>query len=184
MALKYFLCVLLSYNMLLYCASAAVHGHSVDNLERESDGSYRARDYEHYGDSGHNSEFDHEAILGATEYFIAFIMWRSRRLAREILQQLAQLIRNAIAVGARRDVANERIVYYGAAGIGLYLLLLHRECAGGRGVRQTESRGGQAASGAAAAQDGPERRPGNRPEGTQKLGFEIVHVSFYRICLY
>ncbi|XP_047042026.1 reticulocalbin-2 [Helicoverpa zea] len=65
MAFKYFLCVLLTYNMLLSCASAAVHGHGVDNLERETDGSFRARDYEHYGDSGHNSEFDHEAILGS-----------------------------------------------------------------------------------------------------------------------
>ncbi|KAJ8726039.1 hypothetical protein PYW07_000737 [Mythimna separata] len=67
MALKYFLGVVLSY-VLLYCASAAVHGqhgHSVDTLERESDGSFRARDYEHYSDSGHNSEFDHEAILGS-----------------------------------------------------------------------------------------------------------------------
>lgn len=72
MALKIFLSVLLTYNMLLNCASAAVHGHSVDNLERESDGSFRARDYEHYGDSGHNSEFDHEAILGTTEYFSCY----------------------------------------------------------------------------------------------------------------
>lgn len=60
--------ILFSTNVLMQCASAAVHSHShaVDNnLERESDGSYRARDYEHYGDAGHNSEFDHEAILGA-----------------------------------------------------------------------------------------------------------------------
>lgn len=73
MALKYFLCVLLSYNM-LYCASAAVHGHSVDTLERESDGSFRARDYEHYGDAGHNSEYDHEAILGTTGVVFFFIL--------------------------------------------------------------------------------------------------------------
>lgn len=64
MAYKYILGILLTHNMLLYCAAAAAHGHSVDNLERESDGSFRARDYEHYGDSGHNTEFDHEAILG------------------------------------------------------------------------------------------------------------------------
>lgn len=52
--------------MLLHCASAAVHSHSLDNnLERETDGSYRARDFDHYNDAGHNSEFDHEAILGA-----------------------------------------------------------------------------------------------------------------------
>ncbi|KAF9803618.1 hypothetical protein SFRURICE_018548 [Spodoptera frugiperda] len=72
MALKYLLCVLLTYNMSLYCGSAAVHGHSIDNLERETDGSFRARDYEHYGDSGHNSEFDHEAILVlALMYYIS-----------------------------------------------------------------------------------------------------------------
>ncbi|XP_026737924.1 reticulocalbin-2 [Trichoplusia ni] len=68
MFFKYLLSILLAHNLLLSCASAAVHGqhgHSVDTLERDSDGSFRARDYEHYGDSGHNSEFDHEAILGS-----------------------------------------------------------------------------------------------------------------------
>ncbi|CAG9784705.1 unnamed protein product [Diatraea saccharalis] len=60
--------LLLSHNVLLHCASAAVHSHSVDNnLERESDGSYRSRDYDHYNDAGHNSEFDHEAILGSVK---------------------------------------------------------------------------------------------------------------------
>lgn len=103
MALKYLLCVLLTYNMSLYCGSAAVHGHSIDNLERETDGSFRARDYEHYGDSGHNSEFDHEAILGTITYLLLFCDV-DRPLARKVLQQLAQLIRNAIAVGACRDV--------------------------------------------------------------------------------
>lgn len=64
MAFKMFLPLVLTHHLLVYCASAAVHSHSVDNQERESDGSFRARDYEHYGDAGHNSEFDHEAILG------------------------------------------------------------------------------------------------------------------------
>lgn len=41
--------------------------HSVDNLEREEDGSYKSRDYDHFGDSGHNTEFDHEAILGSVK---------------------------------------------------------------------------------------------------------------------
>ncbi|XP_073941306.1 reticulocalbin-2-like isoform X2 [Choristoneura fumiferana] len=58
---------LLTQNLLLNCASAAVHSHSVDTQEREGDGSYRARDFDHYGDSGHNSEFDHEAILGSVK---------------------------------------------------------------------------------------------------------------------
>lgn len=61
-----FMFVLTQY-LLLNCASAAVHNHQVDTQERESDGSFRARDFEHYGDSGHNSEFDHEAILGSVK---------------------------------------------------------------------------------------------------------------------
>ncbi|KAL0894389.1 hypothetical protein ABMA27_013011 [Loxostege sticticalis] len=70
MASKYFFSflILLSHNVLLHCASAAVHSHSLDNnLERETDGSYRARDFDHYNDAGHNSEFDHEAILGSVK---------------------------------------------------------------------------------------------------------------------
>ncbi|XP_026757182.1 reticulocalbin-2 [Galleria mellonella] len=69
MSLQYLLSfiLLLTHNMVLHCASAAVHSHSVDNLERESDGSFRARDFDHYSDSGHNSEFDHEAILGSVK---------------------------------------------------------------------------------------------------------------------
>ncbi|CAH2105080.1 unnamed protein product [Euphydryas editha] len=60
------LMLLLTPNILL-CASAAVHSHSVDNTEREADGAYRPRDYEHYNDGGHNVEFDHEAILGSVK---------------------------------------------------------------------------------------------------------------------
>ncbi|GBP86591.1 Reticulocalbin-2 [Eumeta japonica] len=45
----------------------SVHSHNVENFERESDGSYRPRDHEHYSESGHNSEFDHEAILGSVK---------------------------------------------------------------------------------------------------------------------
>lgn len=76
MALKYFLSVLLTHNLLMSCASAAVHSHSVDTLERESDGSFRARNADHYGDAGHNSEFDHEAILG-TRCFIVIVFMTS-----------------------------------------------------------------------------------------------------------
>ncbi|XP_028156604.1 reticulocalbin-2 isoform X1 [Ostrinia furnacalis] len=70
MASEYFFSflILLSHNVLLHCASAAVHSHSLDNnIERESDGSYRSRDFDHYNDAGHNSEFDHEAILGSVK---------------------------------------------------------------------------------------------------------------------
>lgn len=73
MAFKCILSILLTHNMLVYCASAAVHDHSLDNVERESDGSFRARDYDHYGDSGHNSEFDHEAILGIQFVVLRFM---------------------------------------------------------------------------------------------------------------
>lgn len=86
MAYTYILSLLLTQNLLLSCASAAVHSHSVDNLERETDGSFRARDADHYGDAGHNSEFDHEAILG--EYWpgvlwhLLFLLGRARRRCR------------------------------------------------------------------------------------------------------
>ncbi|CAH2065852.1 unnamed protein product, partial [Iphiclides podalirius] len=67
MAYKCFLSVLLIAPHVLHCASAAVHSHNIDTAERESDGSYRARDFDHYSDAGHNSEFDHEAILGSVK---------------------------------------------------------------------------------------------------------------------
>ncbi|XP_045458854.1 reticulocalbin-2 [Melitaea cinxia] len=68
MSKQYFitLTLLLTPNILL-CASAAVHSHSVDKTEREADGAYRPRDYDHYNDEGHNVEFDHEAILGSVK---------------------------------------------------------------------------------------------------------------------
>lgn len=92
MVYKYFFGFVLTHNMLLYCATAAVHGHGVDNnhLERESDGSYRPRDYDHYGDTGHNVEFDHEAILGSVkdaEEFDSLSPEESRK-------RLAVIIRN------------------------------------------------------------------------------------------
>lgn len=65
MAHKCVLFVSLIAPYILHCTTAAVHNHNIDTIERESDGSYRARDYDHYTDAGHNLEFDHEAILGA-----------------------------------------------------------------------------------------------------------------------
>ncbi|XP_047507525.1 reticulocalbin-2 isoform X1 [Pieris napi] len=59
--------VLLLTPNILFCASAAVHSHSLDDPERESDGAYRPRDSEHFNDMGHNVEFDHEAILGSVK---------------------------------------------------------------------------------------------------------------------
>ncbi|XP_049871716.1 reticulocalbin-2 isoform X2 [Pectinophora gossypiella] len=89
MASHYWLSVLLvlSHN-LLDCTSAAVHGNSLENAERESDGSYRARDAEHYGDSGHNVEFDHEAILGSVKEAEEF----DKLSPDESKERLAQLL--------------------------------------------------------------------------------------------
>lgn len=49
--------------------SATTHKHSHPNSgERLEDGVYRSRDAGHHGDDGeHNSEFDHEAILGSVK---------------------------------------------------------------------------------------------------------------------
>ncbi|CAK1603584.1 unnamed protein product [Parnassius mnemosyne] len=67
MAYKCFLPVLLIVPYVIHCTSAAVHSHNIETAERESDGSYRARDFDHYSDAGHNLEFDHEAILGSVK---------------------------------------------------------------------------------------------------------------------
>ncbi|XP_013147077.1 PREDICTED: reticulocalbin-2 [Papilio polytes] len=67
MAYKCVLFVSLIAPYILHCTTAAVHNHNIDTIERESDGSYRARDYDHYTDAGHNLEFDHEAILGSVK---------------------------------------------------------------------------------------------------------------------
>lgn len=67
--------MLLVSHELLHCASAAVHQHSVDTSERESDGSFRSRDADHYDDEErHNVEFDHEAILGARALFTSLCL--------------------------------------------------------------------------------------------------------------
>ncbi|XP_030027423.1 reticulocalbin-2 isoform X2 [Manduca sexta] len=66
MASVHFLVLFLTYN-LYGVSAAAAHSHGMDNVERELDGSYRPRDHDHYGDSGHNTEFDHEAILGSVK---------------------------------------------------------------------------------------------------------------------
>lgn len=80
MAIKLFVLLFIAHN--LYCVLAAAHVHSVDNIERESDGSYKPRDQDHYGDSGHNTEFDHEAILGARCFTTSFVFTTLRRRRR------------------------------------------------------------------------------------------------------
>ncbi|XP_068621185.1 reticulocalbin-2 [Battus philenor] len=67
MAYKCFIYFLFIAPYILHCTSAAVHSHNIDTAERESDGSYRARDFDHFSEAGHNLEFDHEAILGSVK---------------------------------------------------------------------------------------------------------------------
>ncbi|XP_045761406.1 reticulocalbin-2 isoform X1 [Maniola jurtina] len=69
MAIQYLMSflLLLTPNILVILLCASVHSHSIDTNEREMDGAYRPRDYEHYNDAGHNVEFDHEAILGSVK---------------------------------------------------------------------------------------------------------------------
>lgn len=90
--------LLVSYE-LLHCASAAVHQHNVDTAERESDGSFRPRDADHYDDEErHNVEFDHEAILGAPlclQLFVWMLYDVSARPATGF-RNAHSLIRNAI----------------------------------------------------------------------------------------
>ncbi|XP_072936513.1 reticulocalbin-2 [Epargyreus clarus] len=63
-----FLYLLLLTPSAVYCASAAVHSHNhLDSNEKESDGAYRQRDYDHYSMGAHNVEFDHEAIIGSVK---------------------------------------------------------------------------------------------------------------------
>lgn len=45
---------------------AAKHKPSRGSAEREDDGAYSPRDKSHFSDGVHNSEFDHESILGKT----------------------------------------------------------------------------------------------------------------------
>ncbi|KAJ0181559.1 hypothetical protein K1T71_002281 [Dendrolimus kikuchii] len=87
MAYKYLLVFLLCYKNLCY-VSAAAHKHGVNNLEREEDGSYSPRDSDHYNDAGHNTEFDHEAILGSVKESEEF----DRLSPEESKQRLALLL--------------------------------------------------------------------------------------------
>ncbi|XP_026322938.1 reticulocalbin-2 isoform X2 [Hyposmocoma kahamanoa] len=99
MASQYwFSLMLLVSHELLHCASAAVHQHSVDTTERESDGSFRARDAGHYDDEArHNVEFDHEAILGAPLCLHLFVWMLYDASAPAGYRNAQSLIRNAIA---------------------------------------------------------------------------------------
>ena len=55
----------------LYCVSieaATTHKHGHHQGERLQDGTYKARDSDHHGADGeHDTEFDHEAMLGSVK---------------------------------------------------------------------------------------------------------------------
>ncbi|XP_068238964.1 reticulocalbin-2 isoform X2 [Palaemon carinicauda] len=59
-------CVFLCEIAVLRTAAHTHHLHSA-NKERESDGGRSPRDHGHYSNGEHNSEFDHEAILGSVK---------------------------------------------------------------------------------------------------------------------
>ena len=54
--------VVISY--LLYYVTCHTHHLHNPHKEREADGAYSPRDHGHYKDGEHDSEFDHESILG------------------------------------------------------------------------------------------------------------------------
>lgn len=71
--------VLAVFIILPHCNAASAHIHThqhnkIDSNERMQDGAFSPRDSEHYTDEGeHHHEFDHEAILGMTEYNNMFL---------------------------------------------------------------------------------------------------------------
>lgn len=54
--------------ILIAIDAATTHKHGHHQGERMEDGSFRARDSDHQGDDGeHDTEFDHEAMLGSVK---------------------------------------------------------------------------------------------------------------------
>lgn len=136
MASQYwFSLMLLVSHELLHCASAAVHQHSVDTNERESDGSFRARDAGHYdNEARHNVEFDHEAILGAPTLFTSLCLDVIQRERAGRVSQYSVVDKKC----NRATVCDVRENRAHRAGAGFYcghVLLVHREREGGGRVR-------------------------------------------------
>lgn len=136
MASQYwFSLMLLVSHELLHCASAAVHQHGVDTTERESDGSFRARDADHYDDeSRHNVEFDHEAILGDCVLFTSLCLgdMRRERAGRVSQRSVVDKKCNRATVC---DVRKSRSSGVGADFDRGHILLVHREREGSGRVR-------------------------------------------------
>lgn len=83
--------------MIALTGAATTHKHSHQHTEPHSgerleDGAYRPRDSDHHGDDGeHNSEFDHEAILGsvkAAEEFDQLTPEESKRRLRILVEKM------------------------------------------------------------------------------------------------
>lgn len=136
MASQYwFSLMLLVSHELLHCASAAVHQHGVHTVERESDGSFHARDADHYDDEArHNVEFDHEAILGDRVLFTSLCLYVMRRERAGRVSQHAVVDKKCNSATVC-DVHKSR-----ASGVGAdfdcgHILLVHREREGSGRVR-------------------------------------------------
>lgn len=67
--MKLFCLILIFYFWTIVNCGPHTHNKQKDQLtkERELDGAYSPRDYNHYKNGEHNVEFDHEAILGSRE---------------------------------------------------------------------------------------------------------------------
>lgn len=95
---NHFKIIIVSLFVMLAKSSAATthkHGHQHTDShsgERLEDGAYRSRDSDHHGDNGeHNTEFDHEAILGsvkAAEEFDQLSPEESKRRLRLLVESM------------------------------------------------------------------------------------------------
>lgn len=92
---KVFIVSLIAIIVLSSAATTHKHGHQHSEPhsgERLEDGAFRPRDADHHGDNGeHNSEFDHEAILGsvkAAEEFDQLSPEESKRRLRILVEKM------------------------------------------------------------------------------------------------
>lgn len=58
--------VLISWSLISHQANVSPHSHKHGG-ERETDGAFSPRDHSHFEDDEHNTDFDHEAILGSAK---------------------------------------------------------------------------------------------------------------------
>ncbi|XP_071544275.1 reticulocalbin-2 isoform X1 [Panulirus ornatus] len=82
---------------MLVCVSVAcAHTHHLHNAqkEREADGARSPRDHGHYADGEHNTEFDHEAILGSAKDAEEYDQLPSSEAKRRLEILLVKMDRN------------------------------------------------------------------------------------------